>query len=212
MDDFSFHKPSIDDPDTRKKYVDCCVFVYDVFMAGRRCIFLNRKSKLNQRKIKKENAEKKAHQAILAKKRKKMKAFHSQFRAAISGRTKKKFIAVCKKIHEKHPQLEAAKIALRDSIKTDYETHIAEMPPEDKPLLRAYKGETNLQRTKTKYHQHLYEWFEKTVVKQPADPTKTPRDYKGIVFGDRNYEIDLGRATNFKGAGELLETAHEMAI
>jgi hypothetical protein len=66
-DDYTFHKPPIVDSDTRKEYVNCCVFVYDVFMAGRRCISMNQKSKLTSAKSKKRSLRKRRARPSLPK-------------------------------------------------------------------------------------------------------------------------------------------------
>jgi hypothetical protein len=120
---------------------------------------------------------------------------------------------VYKKRKEKHPQTAEAETSLRASAKTDYERHIAYMPDEDKPLLRTYEGKTNLQRGRTIYYQHLYEWFNKKYpLKKDTPQEKGIRTFKELMFEDPDYPIELGPATNFKGAGELLETARELAL
>lgn len=87
------------------------------------------------------------------------------------------------------------------------------MYDEEKLLLRDYQGKTNLQRAKTKYHQHLFEWFSKTFpLQKEARQAVATRTFKSIVFEDPNTEIELGPATYFKGAGELLELAEEMKL
>jgi hypothetical protein len=182
-------------------------------MAGRRCIRMNRKSKLHQRKIKKEKPDKKARRAVLDKKRNRMRAFHDQFRAAISDGTKKKFITLLTRSRDRHPQIAAAATALRVHIRTDYEDYAGKLSDEDKVLLRDYDGNTTLQRARTKYYKHLYEWF---ITKVRRDGTTTitqqARLFKKFVFEDPNYDIELGPATSFKGAGELIKLAQDMDL
>jgi hypothetical protein len=182
-------------------------------MAGRRCIQMNRKSKLHQRKIKKEKPDKKARRAVLDEKRWMMRLINSRIRGSISDATKKKVSAVLKKRRDKHPQIAAAESSLRSSIKFDCEMCLEKIDDGEEDYLRDYKGKTNFQRTKTRYLQHLFQWFIKKHPPRKDEPhAATARLFKSIVFKDPNTEIELGLATNFKCAGQLLEIAEEMGL
>jgi hypothetical protein len=175
---------------------------------------MNRKSKLNQRKIKEEKADKKARRAVLDEKRWMMRHINNKIRDAISDATKKKFGAVLKKQRDKHPQIAAAASSLRSNIKHDCEMCLEDLECNGgDDHLRYYEGKTNFQRTKTRYLQHIFLWFtKKHPPKKDEQPAATARFFKSIVFKDPDTEIELGLATNFKGAGELLELAEEMEL